>query len=58
MARILLRLTALCMLSAFSEQMTSGSAARESVRLIVGLIASEMVLEMVLALPGALLGGG
>lgn len=58
MARILLRLTALCMLSAFSEQMISSSPARDGVRLVTGLIVSEMILEMVLALPGTVLAGG
>lgn len=58
MAQTLLRLTALCMLAAFSEQMISGSPLRDGVRLIVGLIAAQMILEMVVSLPGALLAGG
>lgn len=58
MKAILLRLTALCMLSAFSEQLTEGSSVRGGVRLIEGLIAAEMILEMVLALPGAVFSAG
>lgn len=54
MGAVLLRLTALCMLSALGEQMTENSPVRGGVYLIGGLIAAEMILEMVLALPGAL----
>lgn len=54
MGVVLLRLTALCMLTALSEQMAENSPVRGGVYLIGGLIAAEMILEMVLALPGAL----
>ena len=57
MTDILMRLTALCMLTAFSEQLTSGSAVKGGVRLICGLIAAQLILNAVLALPGILFPG-
>ena len=50
MKQALLRLTALCMLSAFGEQMTPEAAGRDGVRLIAGLAAAELILEMVISL--------
>ena len=52
MKEILIRLTALCMLSAFCEQMTPDGGLKEGVRLIAGLLAAGLVLEMAAALPG------
>jgi len=56
MKEILIRLTALCMLSAFSEQMTPDGGLKEGVRLIAGLLAAGLVLEMAAALPGIVFG--
>ena len=58
MSAILMRLTALCMLSAFSEQMTPDGGLKGGVRLIAGLVAAEMILEMVISLPAAVFGQG
>ena len=57
MTGILMRLTALCMLSAFGEQMTGEGRLKEGVRLISGLLAAQMILEIALALPEMLTGG-
>lgn len=57
MADILMRLTALCVLTAFSEQLASGSALKGGVRLICGLIAAQFILDAVLSLPGILFPG-
>ena len=56
MKGILIRLTALCMLTAVSEQLAPDGGLKEGVRLIAGLLAAGMILEMVLSLPNALLG--
>lgn len=58
MANILMRLTALCMLSAFSEQMIPSDSVRSGVRLIAGLLTAQMILEIVSSLPGAVFGRG
>ena len=54
MTAVLLKITALCMLASLAEQLTSGSRFRDSVRLICGILAARLVLEAILALPGAL----
>ena len=54
MKEILIRLTALCMLSAFSEQMTPDGGLKEGIRLIAGLLAAELVLQMAAALSSAI----
>lgn len=56
MKAVLIRLTALCMLSAFSEQMTPEGGLKEGIRLIAGLLAAEMALEMASRLPSVLFG--
>lgn len=56
MTAILMRLTALCMLSALSEQALADGRMRDSVRLIEGLITAELMLEALMNLPGALFG--
>lgn len=55
-AGILMRLTALCMLSAFGEQLLSEGPMRGGLRMLTGLLAAETVLEMILALPQAFFG--
>ena len=52
MKEILIRLTALCMLTAVSEQLAPDGGLKEGVRLIAGLRAAGLVLEMAAALPG------
>ena len=51
-----MRLTALCMLAAFSEQLLSDGPMRGGVRMLTGFLAAEAVLEMILALPAAVFG--
>lgn len=51
-----MRLTALCMLSAFGEQLLSEGPMRGGLRMLTGLLAAETVLEMILALPRAVFG--
>ena len=53
MREFLMRLAALCMLAAVSEQLTGGRL-RDGVRLISGLLAAELILETAMSLPGAL----
>ena len=53
MREFLMRLAALCMLAAVSEQLTGGRL-RDGVRLIGGVLAAQLILEMIHALPGAL----
>lgn len=54
MTAVLMRLAALCMMTALSEQLTGDGRLKDGVRLIGGLLAAEMTVEMILALPGAL----
>lgn len=54
MGAILMRLTALCMLTAVSELLDAGGRLRDGVRLISGLLAAELILETAMSLPGAL----
>lgn len=56
MKEILIRLTALCMLTAVSEQLTPDGGMKEGVRLIAGLLVAELILEMTAVLPAVLLG--
>ncbi len=53
MSEILMKVAALCMLAALSEQLTGGRL-RDGVRLICGLLAARLILETIYALPGAL----
>ena len=56
MSEVLGRLTALCMAAALSEQLTAGSRLRDGIRLIGGLIAARLMLEIMALLPSALMG--
>ena len=51
-----MRLTALCMLSAFGEQLLSDGPMRGGVRMLTGLLAAETVLEIIMMTPAALFG--
>lgn len=56
MTEILMRLCALCLCSWLCDQLLAGSRLEGGVRLIIGLTAVGLMLEAVLALPGALVG--
>jgi hypothetical protein len=51
-----MRLTALCMLSAFGDQILSDGPMRGGVRMLTGLLAAETVLEIIMMTPSALFG--
>ena len=50
----ILKLTALGMLAALSEQLTGESRLREGVRLIRGILTADLTLAAIFALTGAL----
>ena len=54
MAAILGRLTAMCMLAAVSGHLTSDGRMEAGTRMVCGLAMASLMLEAVLALPGAL----
>lgn len=56
MSGILTRLAAVCLLTAVSDLLVSGSRLEEGVRLIAGLATAYLMLEAALSLPGALMG--
>ena len=56
MTAAVLRLTALGIIVSFSEQMTGDGPMKGGIRLIAGLMAAEMILELALALPSAVFG--
>ena len=51
-----MRLTALCLLAAFGDQVLPDGPMRGGVRLLMGLLAAETVLEIIFALPAAIFG--
>lgn len=53
MSDVLIRLTAICVLSALSDQLISGSRLEDGVHLAAGLAVACLMLEAVMALPGA-----
>lgn len=55
MKSILMQLTAICLLSALSEQLAAGSRLEDGVQLAAGLAVALVMLEAVMALPGALI---
>ena len=55
MSEILIRLTAVCLLTAMSDLLIAGGKLEDSVHLAAGLAVACLMLEAVLMLPDALL---